>query len=75
MSRDSVIVLFGPVFHRGQSPTLLNSRVRRCKILKYMKSGLSWLFADQFRKSIAWTMELAINAIWSGGGGGGGGTH
>ena len=26
-----------PVFHLGQSLTLLNSRVRRCKILKYIK--------------------------------------
>ena len=56
----------GPVFHPGQSPTLQNSRVRRCKILKYRKSGLSCLFAYQFRQSIVWTMELVINAIWAG---------
>ena len=60
MSPDSRIVLLGPIFHPGQSPTLLNGRVRRCEILKNMKSGLSCLFVYQFRQSIVWTMELAI---------------
>ena len=59
-----VYCLVGPVFHPGQSPTLLNSRVRRCEILEYIKSGLSCLFAYQFRQSIVWTRELAINVIW-----------
>ena len=54
----------GPVFHPGQSPTSLNGRLRRCQILKYIKSGLSCLFACQFRQAIVWTMELATNAIW-----------
>ena len=34
--------------------------------LKYIKSGLSCLFAYQSRQSIVWAMELAINTIWSG---------
>ena len=41
-------------------------RVGRCEISKYIKSGLSCLFAYQFRQSIVWTMELAINTIWQG---------
>ena len=56
----------GPVFHLGQSLTLLITRVRQCEILKYIKSGLRCLFAYQSRQSIVWTMELAINAVWQG---------
>ena len=56
----------GLVFDLGQSPTLPNSWVRQCEILKYIKSGLSCLFAYQFHQSIAWMMELAINTIWAG---------
>ena len=56
----------GPVFHPGQSLTLLNTRVRQCEILKYIKSGLMCLFAYQSRQSIVWTMELAINTVWQG---------
>ena len=38
VSPGSRIVLLGPGFHPGRSPTLLNKRVRRCEILKYIKS-------------------------------------
>ena len=64
VSRDSCIVLLGTVFHPGQSPTLLNSWVRQCEILKYITSVLSCLFAYQFHQSIVWMMELAVNAVW-----------
>ena len=47
----------------GQSPTLPNSQVRRGEILKYIKSGLSCLFAYQFRQSIVWTMETIRRCI------------
>ena len=38
MSTGLRIVLLGLVFHSCQSPTLLNSRVRRCEILKVYRA-------------------------------------
>ena len=32
--------------------------------LKIYIKRLSSLFANQFRQSLVWTMELAINAVW-----------
>ena len=57
--------LVGTGISSGSITDLTKYRGRRCEILKYTKSGLSCLFAYQFRQSISpWTMELAINTIW-----------
>ena len=61
-----VYCLVGTGISSGSITDVTKYRVRRCEILTFIKSGLSCLFAYQFRQSIVWTMELAINEIGRG---------
>ena len=58
--------LVGTGISSGSITDLTKCQGQAIRNLKYIKAGLSYLFAYQSPKSVVWAMELAINAIWSG---------
>ena len=59
-----VYCLVGASTSSGSITDLSKYQGQAIRSLKYIKSGLSCLFAYQSRQSIVWTMEFAINTIW-----------